>query len=117
VALAAGAVTALAVFALTRRRRWRSRHGPARRALTGDQRRAVHLWRAARSRVRRAGFEVPAGKTASELAQALPLIGEIASLYGAARWGGAELPAAEARAALGRLDGALRDPVAPRVAA
>jgi len=116
-ALVAAALTALAVFAFARRRRWRSPLAPGRAPLTGDQRRALHLWRAARSRVRRAGFEVPDGKTASELSQAVPQLGEVATLYAAARWGGAALPAAEARAALARLDAALRDRVAPRAAA
>jgi len=116
-ALVAAALTALAVFAFARRRRWRSPLAPGRAPLTGDQRRALRLWHVARARVRRAGFEVPAGKTARELAQAVPQLGEVATLYAAARWGGAALAAAEARAALGRLDAALRERVAPRAAA
>ena len=114
-ALGAG-LAGLVLFALARR----ARRGPRAKGaapLTADEQRAVRLWRAARTRLRRAGLEVPAGRTARELARGVPELGEVAALHAAARWGGGQLPGGVVRAALGRLDDALRDRLAPRAAA
>ena len=107
------ALAAAGAVAGAHRLRWRSRRGRA-PELTASQRRALRLWRAARARLRSAGLPVPAHKTASEVARRVPAAAEAARAYGAARWGGAGLSAAEARAVLRRLEGALARGVAPR---
>jgi hypothetical protein len=114
-ALGAG-LAGLVVLALARRAR-RSPRAKGAAPLTADERRAVRLWRAARTQLRRAGVEFQAGRTARELARGVPELEEIAALYGAARWGGAQLPGGVVRAALGRLDAALRDGAPARAAA
>lgn len=114
-AAAAGMAAALTVAALIaglRRLRLRAGRGRA-PALSRDQRRALRLWRGARGRLRRAGFELSPGATARDVARRFPPAGEAAEAYAAARWGGAALTAGEARAALRRLDDALRRRVAP----
>jgi protein-glutamine gamma-glutamyltransferase len=94
-------------------RRVRGRHRPERTpALTPDQRRALRLWRAARSRLRRGGIGTRTNGTARELAREVPALEEVAAAYARVRWGGERLSASEVRKLLRRLDGRL-DPVAP----
>jgi len=94
-------------------RRFRGRHRPGRTpALTPDQRRALRLWRAARSRLRRGGIGIRTNGTARELAREVPALEEVAAAYARVRWGGERLSASDARRLLRRLDGRL-DPVAP----
>jgi protein-glutamine gamma-glutamyltransferase len=75
------------------------------RRLGKDQERALRLWREARLRMRRAGLEVSPGATAREVAQSVGIAAasDVAAVYSAARWGGALLPAAEARRLLRNL--------------
>lgn len=103
----AAALAAAALLAGVRRLRPRAGRGRG-PALSSDQRRALRLWRAARGRLRRAGFQVPSGTTARDLARRFPAAGETADAYAAARWGGAALTPRQARAALRRLDEALK---------
>jgi transglutaminase-like putative cysteine protease len=98
-------MAALIAFWLRRlrfRRPWLSRA----LALRPDQRRALKLWRKARSRMRHAGLEVPSAATAHEIAHSvgLPAAHELAAVYTAARWGGAALSAADARQLLRNLN-------------
>ncbi|HEY4770186.1 MAG TPA: DUF4129 domain-containing protein, partial [Myxococcales bacterium] len=82
-------------------------------ALSGDQRRALRLWRAARARLRRAGIPASPGTTPGELARKAPGAGELAAACARARWGGARLSEREARLLLRGLDAWLDDRVAP----
>jgi hypothetical protein len=82
-----------------------SRGGPSR--LGPDQRRAIALFRDARRKLRRAGFELPDGLTARELAQAAPAASEVVSSYSAARWGDAPLSSKDVRRLLRNLSSSL----------
>jgi transglutaminase-like putative cysteine protease len=106
------ALAGVGLVAAVRRLRSRGRRGPA-PALSRTQQRALRLWRRARSRLRRAGLEVPPGATARELAHRIPAAAEAADAYAGARWGDTGLTSAQARAVLHRLDDALRGRVAP----
>ena len=103
--LAAAGVLAVA---LRRVRLPRSRRG-RRTGLDADQRRALELWRRARTQLRRAGLEVAPSWTPHEAARRarLPAVEELASAWAAARWGGAPLPAETARTLLRKLDAEL----------
>ncbi len=98
--------------------RWRRGQ---RRAVRGnpllpDERRARKLWRRARARLARAGVAVDEATTAREAAArsliagpaAAAAVKELAGSCLAARWGGAPLPSASARALLRKLESALR---------
>ncbi|HET7788797.1 MAG TPA: transglutaminaseTgpA domain-containing protein [Myxococcales bacterium] len=100
----------LAVRARRRRFGWGRRGGVSGPPLSGTQRRAVHLWRRGRAARRHAGGEVGQGTTPQEAARAarVPAAQELADAYGAARWGGAQLSAAQARGLLRDLSRALR---------
>jgi transglutaminase-like putative cysteine protease len=84
----------------------RSRRGVP---LGPDQRRAIQLWRRARSRLSRAGIDVgPATAPLEAAARArMEAARELAAAVTAARWGEARLPADRARALLQNLKEAL----------
>jgi transglutaminase-like putative cysteine protease len=90
---------------------WVRRVRPAQAAVAGqtklerDQRRALRLWRDARRELQGAGLKLPASATAREAAAvaASSAAMELAASYTAARWGGAPLPAGEARRLLRNL--------------
>src|SRR5260370_26379987 len=104
------ALVLLALLVLAVRRARFGRRGKAGlQALQADQRRAMRLWRQARVHLRRAGLEVTPATTAQEAAQqaGLPEAQAVVAAYLAARWGGARLSPARARALLRNLDSAL----------
>lgn len=96
----------IGLAAAARRLRGGGKRGPL-PALSRSQRRALRLWRSARSRLRRAGLQFPPGATARELAHRFPAAAEAADAYASARWGETALSAAQARAVLRRLDAVL----------
>ena len=102
----------LLVFALRRVRRLGRKGGAARRRLDGDRKRALQLWQKARGTLRRAGIELRPATTAHEAARLarVPSAQELVSAYLAARWGGADLPAARARSLLRQLSRELSAP-------
>ncbi len=75
-----------------------------------DQRRAIRLWRRARSRLARAGIDLSPATTPHEAAARarVPAAEEIAAACSAARWGGARLSPERSRALLRNLEDALR---------
>ena len=98
-------------------RRIRNRERNGRTAqLSGDQRRALRLWRAARARLRDAGVVPQQGATPRELLRAVPAAREVIDVYCRVRWGGGALSSGEARALLRQLDSRLDDRVARRAA-
>jgi protein-glutamine gamma-glutamyltransferase len=111
--LAVGAaLLAVALVVRSRRRRfgWTRRGGGRGMALTAAQRRALQLWRRGRAALRRAGVEVGPATTPQEAAQSarVPAALELAAAYNAARWGGAPLSSAQARALVRDLSRQLR---------
>ena len=106
-AVLAGLVLAAAAGAVLFARR--SRRGPGRRTtrpLSPDQLRAQRLWRRARANLRRAGIQLSPASTALEAAGKLSgsaALNELALRCLSARWGGAALPAPEARRLLREL--------------
>jgi transglutaminase-like putative cysteine protease len=64
-----------------------------------DQRRALRLWQKARRRIAQAGIALRPAATAHEVVRAVGsgAAADLAAAYTAARWGGAPLPADEAR--------------------
>jgi hypothetical protein len=112
----AAVVAAAAIVVLARHLRMRRRPGVM-PALTAAQRRAIRLWRVARSRLRRAGFAGGRSETAAEIARRVPAAARVAAAYSAARWGGSDLSAKQARALLRALDESLRERVATNAAA
>jgi transglutaminase-like putative cysteine protease len=107
--VAAGLSIALVVL----RRRRGGRRGPGRTqaALEADALRAQKLWREARLRLERAGLALPPSATPREveraarerLPEAGPIVERLSRRCSEARWGGAPLPAGEARAMLSAL--------------
>jgi transglutaminase-like putative cysteine protease len=77
--------------------------------LNADQRRALRLWREARRRMVYAGLKVSPAATAREVAQSVGMAAasDLATVYTAARWGGAALSATDARRLLKNLTTAL----------
>lgn len=114
-AIAQGALLALMAVALVlavRRIRGRERIGrPAQ--LSGDQRRALRLWRAAKARLREAGIDPQPGATPRELLRTAPAAREVIEVYSRIRWGGGALSAGQVRALLRQLDSRLHERVAP----
>lgn len=104
-ALACAGLCALLAWAILRARKWRAGGTrPGSRPLAPDQLRARSLWRKARRQLRRAGVALTPSTTpqeASTRAGGDPLrrraLAELSHRCLAARWGGAALPAAEAR--------------------
>jgi len=106
---------AAALVVALRRIRKRERNGRTAQ-LSGDQRRALRLWRAARARLRGAGVVPQPGATPRELLRAVPAAREVIEVYSRVRWGGGALSSAEVRALLRQLDSRLDDRVAPGAA-
>ena len=102
--IAALFLAALSFVALRRVRFARKRGGVA-RSLAADRKRAMQLWQKARGTLRRAGLELGPATTAHEAARLakVPAADELVAAYLAARWGGADLPAARARSLLRNL--------------
>jgi len=114
-AIAQGALLALMAVALVlavRRIRGRERIGRTAQ-LSGDQRRALRLWRAAKARLREAGIDPQPGATPRELLRTAPAAREVIEVYSRIRWGGGALSAGQVRALLRQLDSRLHERVAP----
>ena len=92
-------------FAALRRVRFARRRGGVAPSLAADRKRAMQLWQKARGTLRRAGIELGPATTAHEAARLakVPAADELVAAYLAARWGGADLPAARARSLLRNL--------------
>jgi transglutaminase-like putative cysteine protease len=111
---ALGLLLLAALLALAIRRAARSRPGARQTFLRPDQKRAIQLWRTARTRLQQAGLEIHPGTTPTEAARHDPAAGQLVSAYLAARWGNALLPPEKARHLLSTLNRALESKPATR---
>src|SRR5207247_716266 len=111
--MAAAIVLVVAIGLVVRKLRRRSRE-PSRR-LHPDEKRALELWRRARQRLVRAGVDLRPGVTPRDAVRRAAALGgpvqaaatKLVARYLAARWGGAALPASDARELLRDLDRSL----------